>query len=89
MQDGGIVGFFACLTQYGAFGCFAILTLGRVGWGCVSSFAHDGVSFCFFAVFSASRYLIGLGVLVPVDARVPAMMARLLIFYVTLKIICT
>ena len=74
VQDGAFVVFFAPLAQDGAFGgFFAILTLGRVSWGCVAGFAHDGVSFCFFAVFSASRYLIGLRVLVPVDARVPAM----------------
>ena len=85
-QVGGFVGFFAGLTLVGGFVVFlAGLMQDGVGGGCFANLAHDGKSLCFSAVFSGVRYRMGLFVVVPVDARVPAMMISS--FNVMLKLI--
>jgi len=73
-QVGGFVGFFAGLTLVGGFVVFlAGLMQDGLGGGCFANLAHDG------------RYQLSLCVLVPVEARVPAMI--ILSFNVTLKLI--
>ena len=86
-QFGGFVGFFdAGLAQVGGFvGFLAGLTQDGLVGGCFANLAHDGNSLCFSAMFSGSRNQMGLFVLVPVEARVPAMV--ILSFDVTLKLI--